>query len=57
MPTSVCDRLHSTALKATSCISEPSRISRKCSERPVKVLTSSAMRWSGLSISSAAMWK
>jgi len=49
--TSVCEMDHSTALNATSCISEPRKMSRKCVERPVKVLMSSLMRWSGLSMS------
>jgi len=53
-PTSTCEIDHSTALKATSCISEPMKISMKWIERPVKVLMSSLMRWSGLSTSPLA---
>ncbi|MNV17304.1 hypothetical protein D3C71_1080880 [compost metagenome] len=52
--TSVLEMDHNTALNATSCISEPMKISRKCVDRLVKVLMSSLMRWSGLSMSPPA---
>lgn len=48
--TKLCEMVHNTAENATRSITDPRATIEKYRDRWVKLLMSSAMRWSGLSI-------